>query len=82
MGPPMSQIHCRHVDSSFQLKVCIRYAYHGSGIVALLALYSFCFARCRRVDHDGEAIKVETFATALDRPFGIAFYPEDNSKYI
>ncbi len=31
---------------------------------------------------DGSAAKVERFATGLDHPFGIAFYPADNPRYV
>jgi len=44
----------------------------GAGVIFVL----------RGVDHDGKAIKIEKFATGLDHPFGIAFYPADNPKYI
>jgi glucose/arabinose dehydrogenase len=31
---------------------------------------------------DGKAAQIEKFATGLDHPFGIAFYPTDNPKYV
>jgi glucose/arabinose dehydrogenase len=31
---------------------------------------------------DGKAARIEKFATGLDHPFGIAFYPADNPKYV
>jgi len=31
---------------------------------------------------DGKAAHIEKFATGLDHPFGIAFYPIDNPKYV
>ena len=36
----------------------------------------------RGVKPDGKAQVTEKFATGLDHPFGIAFYPADNPKYI
>jgi len=31
---------------------------------------------------DGKAAQIEKFATGLDHPFGIAFYPADDPKYV
>ena len=31
---------------------------------------------------DGKVAQIATFATGLDHPFGIAFYPADNPKYV
>ena len=31
---------------------------------------------------DGKAAQIETFASGLDHPFGIAFYPADNPRYV
>src|ERR1700721_767357 len=31
---------------------------------------------------DGKAAQIEKFATGLDHPFGIAFYPAENPKYV
>jgi glucose/arabinose dehydrogenase len=31
---------------------------------------------------DGKAAQIEKFATGLDHPFGIAFYPADNPQYV
>jgi len=36
----------------------------------------------RGVRADGKAAQIEAFATGLDHPFGIAFYPADNPKYV
>ena len=36
----------------------------------------------RDVGPDGKAAQIERFATGLDHPFGIAFYPSDNPRYI
>ncbi len=36
----------------------------------------------RGVGADGKATTLEKFATGLDHPFGIAFYPTDNPKYV
>jgi glucose/arabinose dehydrogenase len=36
----------------------------------------------RGVGNDGKAAQIEKFATGLDHPFGIAFYPTDNPKYV
>src|ERR1700677_2256202 len=36
----------------------------------------------RGVGPDGKAAQVEKFATGLDPPFGIAFYPSDNPQYV
>src|ERR1035438_9000713 len=36
----------------------------------------------RGVGPDGKAAQIEKFATGLDHPFGIAFYPSDNPQYI
>ena len=44
----------------------------GAGVIFVL----------RGVGPDGKAAQVEKFATGLNHPFGIAFYPADNPKYI
>jgi glucose/arabinose dehydrogenase len=36
----------------------------------------------RGVGPDGKAAHIEKFATGLDHPFGIAFYPADNPKFV
>jgi glucose/arabinose dehydrogenase len=36
----------------------------------------------RGIAADGKAAQIEKFATGLDHPFGIAFYPADNPKYV
>jgi glucose/arabinose dehydrogenase len=36
----------------------------------------------RGVGPDGNAAQIEKFATGLDHPFGIAFYPADNPQYV
>jgi glucose/arabinose dehydrogenase len=36
----------------------------------------------RGVGADGKAAQLEKFATGLDHPFGIAFYPVDNPKWV
>ncbi len=36
----------------------------------------------RGVGADGKAAQISTFASGLDHPFGIAFYPADNPRYI
>ncbi len=36
----------------------------------------------RGVGADGKAAQLEKFATGLDHPFGIAFYPTENPKYV
>ena len=36
----------------------------------------------RGVGRDGKATQIATFASGLDHPFGIAFYPADNPKYV
>jgi glucose/arabinose dehydrogenase len=36
----------------------------------------------RGVGPDSKAAQIEKFATGLDHPFGIAFYPADKPKYI
>ena len=36
----------------------------------------------RGVGPDGKAARVERFATGLDHPFGIAFYPEKNPEFV
>ena len=36
----------------------------------------------RGVDPQGKAATLETFASGLDHPFGIAFYPADNPRYV
>jgi glucose/arabinose dehydrogenase len=36
----------------------------------------------RGVGTDGKAKQIEKFATGLDHPFGIAFYPAQNPKYV
>jgi glucose/arabinose dehydrogenase len=36
----------------------------------------------RGLGPDGKAAQIATFATGLDHPFGIAFYPADNPKYV
>jgi glucose/arabinose dehydrogenase len=44
----------------------------GAGIVWVL----------RGMGNDGKASQIEQFATGLDHPFGIAFYPADDPKYV
>jgi glucose/arabinose dehydrogenase len=44
----------------------------GAGIIDVL----------RGVGPDGKARQIEHFATGLDHPFGIAFYPADNPRFI
>jgi glucose/arabinose dehydrogenase len=44
----------------------------GAGIVFVL----------RGVTPDGSAAQIEQFASGLDHPFGIAFYPADNPRYV
>jgi glucose/arabinose dehydrogenase len=44
----------------------------GAGIVFVL----------RGAGPDGKAAHIEKFATGLDHPFGIAFYPAENPKYV
>jgi glucose/arabinose dehydrogenase len=44
----------------------------GGGIIFIL----------RGVGPDGRAAQVEKFATDLDHPFGIAFYPAQNPRYV
>jgi glucose/arabinose dehydrogenase len=36
----------------------------------------------RGIKPDGKAAQVERFATGLDHPFGIAFYPADNPQFV
>jgi glucose/arabinose dehydrogenase len=36
----------------------------------------------RGVGPDGKALKISTFATGLNLPFGIAFYPADNPQWV
>ncbi len=36
----------------------------------------------RGVRPDGKAAQIATFASGLDHPFGIAFYPADNPRYV
>jgi glucose/arabinose dehydrogenase len=36
----------------------------------------------RGVGPDGKAAQIATFAAGLDHPFGIAFYPADNPKFV
>ena len=36
----------------------------------------------RGVTPDGKAAQIETFAKGLNRPFGIAFYPADDPRYV
>ncbi|HEX3822128.1 MAG TPA: sorbosone dehydrogenase family protein [Candidatus Sulfotelmatobacter sp.] len=44
----------------------------GGGIIFVL----------RGITSDGKAAQIERFATGLDHPFGIAFYPADNPKFV
>jgi glucose/arabinose dehydrogenase len=44
----------------------------GAGIIFVL----------RGMKADGRAAQVERFATGLDHPFGIAFYPADNPQFV
>lgn len=44
----------------------------GAGIIFVL----------RGVGPDGKAAQIEPFASGLDHPFGIAFYPAENPKYV
>jgi glucose/arabinose dehydrogenase len=36
----------------------------------------------RGVGSDGKAAQIEKFASGMNYPFGIAFYPVDNPKYV
>jgi glucose/arabinose dehydrogenase len=36
----------------------------------------------RGIGANGKAAQIETFASGLDHPFGIAFYPADNPRYV
>jgi glucose/arabinose dehydrogenase len=36
----------------------------------------------RGIGKDGKAAQIEKFATGLDHPFGIAFYPASNPRYV
>jgi glucose/arabinose dehydrogenase len=36
----------------------------------------------RGVGPDGKAARIEKFATGLDHPFGISFYPAENPRYV
>src|SRR5208283_5753885 len=44
----------------------------GAGIIFVL----------RGVGAGGKAAQIEKFATGLDHPFGIAFYPAENPRYV
>lgn len=44
----------------------------GAGIIFVL----------RGIGRDGKAAQIEKFVTGMDHPFGIAFYPAKNPKYI
>jgi glucose/arabinose dehydrogenase len=83
-GPPMQRAdnveHMARAKGTFTEPRLIRVAPNGdlflsdSGAGELIVL--------RGVGADGKAAQIATFATALDHPFGIAFYPADNPKYI
>ena len=67
-------------EGTFVMPRLIRFAPNGdlfladsqAGIVFVL----------RGLGPDGKAKQIEKFATGLDHPFGIAFYPADNPKYV
>lgn len=72
--------HMAQSGGTFTMPRLIRTAPNGdlfladSGAGSLLVL--------RGVGPDGKAAQIEKFATGLDHPFGIAFYPADNPKYV
>ncbi|HEY4380360.1 MAG TPA: PQQ-dependent sugar dehydrogenase [Acidobacteriaceae bacterium] len=72
--------HMARAKGTFTMPRLIRFAPNGdlflsdSGAGVLFVL--------RGVGSDGKAAQIEEFATGLDHPFGIAFYPADNPKYI
>jgi glucose/arabinose dehydrogenase len=72
--------HMQLSGGTFTMPRLIRTAPNGdlfladSGAGAILIL--------RGLGADGKAAQIEKFATGLDHPFGIAFYPADNPKYV
>jgi len=72
--------HMHVSGGTFTMPRLIRTAPNGdlfladSGAGAILIL--------RGLGNDGKAAQIEKFATGLDHPFGIAFYPADNPKYV
>ena len=72
--------HMQLSGGTFTMPRLIRTAPNGdlfladSGAGAILVL--------RGMDSNGKAAQIEKFATGLDHPFGISFYPADNPKYV
>jgi glucose/arabinose dehydrogenase len=72
--------HMQLSGGTFTMPRLIRVAPNGdlfladSGAGAILVL--------RGVGPGGKAAQIEKFATGLDHPFGIAFYPADNPKWV
>jgi len=72
--------HMARADGTFTQPRLIRVAPNGdlflsdSGAGTVFVL--------RGVGADGKAAQIEKFATGLDHPFGIAFYPAENPKYV
>jgi glucose/arabinose dehydrogenase len=83
-APPMQNSEMREKmhpsTGTFTIPRVIRTAPNGdlfladSGAGTILVL--------RGVGPDGKAAQIEKFATGLDHPFGIAFYPASNPKYV
>ena len=72
--------HMARVAGTFTMPRLIRVAPNGdlfladsgAGIIFVL----------RGVGPDGKAVQLEQFVSGLDHPFGIAFYPTDNPKWV
>jgi glucose/arabinose dehydrogenase len=83
-GPPMQRAdnveHMTRAKGTFTEPRLIRVAPNGdlflsdSGAGEVIVL--------RGVGPEGKAAQIATFATGLDHPFGIAFYPAENPKYV
>ena len=52
--------------------LAISHVISGAGTILIL----------RSVGADGKVVHVEKYATGLDHPFGIAFYPAENPEYV
>ena len=69
-----------YADSDFKVPRLIRTAPNGDLFLADTGANSIIVMR--GVGADGKAVTRETFATGLNKPFGIAFYPAVNPKYV
>ena len=72
--------HMAQTSGTFTMPRLIRTAPNGDLFLADSGAGSILILR--GMGADGKAGQIEKFATGLDHPFGIAFYPADDPKYV